>query len=107
MGDVAQSMLREAVRVLQPDSQELLEDVERRDDQLDYLEREVKLFLSRLGQETMSPDLLRKEIGLISFIGNLENIGDIVAKHLMERARQKLYQGRRFSAAGRAGLPAS
>ena len=57
MGDVAQGMLRDAMTVLRRDNQELLEDVERRDDQLDYLEREIKLFLSRLGHETMSPDL--------------------------------------------------
>src|SRR5438552_9310820 len=102
MGDVAQGMLRDAMTVLQTDNQELLEDVERRDDQLDYLEREIKLFLSRLGQETMSPDLLRKEIGRISFIGHVENIGDIIDKNLMELARKKLYQGRRFSEAGEA-----
>ena len=41
-----------------------------------------------------------REIALISFIGNLENIGDIVDKNLMELARKKLYQGRRFSEAG-------
>jgi phosphate:Na+ symporter len=104
MGDVAQGMLRDAMVVLRSDNQELLEDVERRDDQLDYLEREIKLFLSRLGQETMSPDLTRKEIGLISMIGNLENIGDIIDKNLMELARKKLYQGRRFSEAGEAEL---
>src|SRR5213593_3123797 len=100
MGDVAQGMLRDAMTVLRTDNQELLEDVERRDDQLDYLEREIKLFLARLGHETMGPDLAQKEIGLISFIGNLENIGDIVDKNLMELARKKLYQGRRFSAPG-------
>jgi phosphate:Na+ symporter len=104
MGDVAQGMLRDAMTALRTDNQELLEDVERRDDQLDYLEREIKLFLTRLGQETMSPDLTRKEIALISFIGNLENIGDIVDKNLMELARKKLYQGRRFSEAGEAEL---
>jgi phosphate:Na+ symporter len=104
MGDVAQSMLRDAMTVLRTDNQELLEDVERRDDQLDYLEREIKLFLSRLGHETMSPDLAQKEIALITFIGNLENIGDIIDKNLMELARKKLYQGRRFSEAGEAEL---
>src|SRR5215510_260738 len=104
MGNVAQGMLRDAMTALRTDNQELLEDVERRDDQLDYLEREIKLFLSRLGQETMSPELTRKEIALISFIGNLENIGDIVDKNLMELARKKLYQGRRFSEAGEAEL---
>jgi len=45
MGDVAQGMLRDAMTALRTDNQELLEDVERRDDQLDYLEREIKLFL--------------------------------------------------------------
>jgi len=104
MGDVAQGMLRDAMTVLRTDNQELLEDVERRDDQLDYLEREIKLFIARLGRETMSPDLAQKEISLISFIGNLENIGDIIDKNLMELARKKLYQGRRFSEAGEAEL---
>ncbi|HJR49474.1 MAG TPA: Na/Pi cotransporter family protein, partial [Gemmatimonadales bacterium] len=104
MGDVAQNMLRDAMVVLRSDNQELLEDVERRDDQLDYLEREIKLFLSRLGRETMSPDMAQKEISLISFIGNLENIGDIIDKNLMELARKKLYQGRRFSEAGETEL---
>jgi len=104
MGDVAQAMLRDAMTVLRTNNQELLEDVERRDDQLDYLEREIKLFLARLGHETMGPDLAQREIGLISFIGNLENIGDIIDKNLMELARKKLYQGRRFSEAGEAEL---
>jgi phosphate:Na+ symporter len=104
MGDVAQAMLRDAMTVLRSNDQELLEDVERRDDQLDYLEREIKLFLSRLGRETMNSDLAQKEIGLISFIGNLENIGDIIDKNLMELARKKLYQARRFSDAGEAEL---
>jgi phosphate:Na+ symporter len=104
MGDVAQGMLRDAMTALRSNNQELLEDVERRDDQLDYLEREIKLFLSRLGREAMGPDLAQKEIALISFIGNLENIGDIIDKNLMELARKKLYQSRRFSEAGEAEL---
>ncbi|HBH00513.1 MAG TPA: sodium:phosphate symporter, partial [Candidatus Rokubacteria bacterium] len=54
----------------------------------------------RLGREAMGPDLSRKEIELISVIGNLENIGDIIDKNLMELGRKKLYQGRRFSDAG-------
>jgi phosphate:Na+ symporter len=100
MADVAQGMLRDVVHVFRADDQELLEDVERRDDQVDFLEREIKLFLARLGRETMGPDLSQKEIALITVIGNLENIGDIIDKNLMELARKKLYQGRRFSEAG-------
>ncbi|MBI1845919.1 MAG: Na/Pi cotransporter family protein [Candidatus Rokubacteria bacterium] len=100
MADVAQGMLRDAILVFRSDNQELLEDVERRDDQADFLEREIKLFLARLGREAMGAELSRREIGLISFIGNLENIGDIIDKNLMELARKKLYKGRRFSEDG-------
>src|SRR5688500_20324531 len=48
----------------------------------------------------MGPVVSRKELGLITVIGNLENIGDIIDKNLMELARKRLYQGRRFSEAG-------
>jgi len=48
----------------------------------------------------MGTDLSQKEIGLISVIGNLENIGDIIDKNLMELARKRLYHGRRFSDSG-------
>jgi phosphate:Na+ symporter len=90
--------------VFRTDSQELLEDVEKRDDQLDYLEREIKLYLTRLARQTMTEDLSHREIALLGFIGNMENIGDIIDKNLMELARKKLYQGRRFSGAGEAEL---
>src|SRR6185295_13039461 len=100
MADVSQGMLRDALTAFRTDNVALIEEIEKRDDQLDFLEREIKLFLSRLGREAMGPELSRKEIGLISFIGNLENIGDIIDKNLMELARKKYYQGRRFSEAG-------
>ncbi|HXG15988.1 MAG TPA: Na/Pi cotransporter family protein, partial [Calidithermus sp.] len=60
MADVVQGMFRDVVTVFATDNQELLEDVERRDDQVDFLEREIKLFLTRLNREVMGPDLARR-----------------------------------------------
>jgi len=102
--DLVQAMLRDTIRVFRENDRDLLEDVERRDDQVDFLEREIKLFLARLHRETMAPDLARKEIALISLIGNLENVGDIIDKNLMELARKKVALGRHFSEAGWAEL---
>jgi len=104
MADIVQGMLRDAATVFRTDSPELQEDVEQRDDQLDYLEREIKLYLTRLTQRTMSQELSQKEIALLGFISNLENIGDIIDKNLMELAKKKIYQGCRFSEAGEAEL---
>ena len=52
----------------------------------------------------MTEDLVQREIALLGFIGNLENIGDIIDKNLMDLARKKLFQGRRFSEPGEAEL---
>jgi phosphate:Na+ symporter len=104
MADVVQAMFRDAAAVFRHGSQELLEDVERRDDQVDYLEREIKLYLTRLDRQTMTQDLSQREIALLGFIGNLENVGDIIDKNLMELAKKKIYQGRRFSEPGEAEL---
>ncbi len=104
MADVVQGMYRDAMTVFRTDNQELLENVEQCDDQVDFLEREIKLFLTRLGRETMSADLSRRAVALLTFNGNLENIGDIVDKNLMDLARKKTYQGRRFSGAGEAEI---
>jgi phosphate:Na+ symporter len=104
MADIVQAMLRDAAPVLWSGSQELLEDVSRRDDQVDYLEREIKLYLTRLDPQTMTQELSQREIALLGFIGNLENIGDIIDKNLMDLGRKKFYQGRRFSEPGEAEL---
>jgi phosphate:Na+ symporter len=104
MADVVQGMFRDAIVVFRTNNRELLEDVERRDDQVDYLEREIKIFLTRLGREAMSADLSRREVALLSVVVNLENIGDIIDKNLMELARKKVYQARRFSEAGEAEI---
>src|SRR5437867_2954502 len=62
MADVAQGMFRDVAPVFGRDNQELLENVEQRDDQLDFLEREIKLFLARLSRETVGPELSRREL---------------------------------------------
>ena len=100
IADVVQGMLRDTPAAFRTDNLALIEDIEKRDDQVDFLEREIKLFLARVGRDAMGSELSRKEIGMVSFIGNLENIGDIIDKNLMDLARKKYYQGRRFSEAG-------
>jgi phosphate:Na+ symporter len=59
MADVTQGMLRDVATVFRGDNQELLEDVERRDDQVDFLEREIKLFLARLDRSAMGAELAK------------------------------------------------
>jgi phosphate:Na+ symporter len=82
--DVVQGMLRDALAAFHTDNLALIEDVEKRDDQVDFLEREIKLFLARLGRDAMGSELSRKEIGMVSVIGwaEIQEFHGLVAKNL-------------------------
>lgn len=89
MADIVHSMVRDTSTVLAKNDEELMEDVNRRDDQVDLLEVAIKNFLTKLSEHNLSPDLSKQEVGLIYMISDLEHIGDIVSKSLMQLAKKK------------------
>jgi phosphate:Na+ symporter len=101
MADVVQEMLRDTIRVFQESNQDLLEEVEKRDDHVDLLDREIKLYLTKLSSKSLNEDQSQREVALLALIGDLENIGDIIDKNLMDIAKKKIYQGLKFSERGR------
>lgn len=100
MADIVQDMLRQSIIVFQTDNIEMVEEVEKKDDYLDLLDREIKLYLTNLSQSSLTPSQTKKEQELIAFTGNLENIGDIIDKNLMELAKKKINKALSFSKDG-------
>ena len=66
---------------------ELIESIEEKDNQVDTLDREIKHYLTKLSQQSLTGEQSKREIGILSFVNNLENIGDIVDRNLMELAK--------------------
>ncbi len=100
LADFAQTMLRDSLLVLEKDDEVLLEDVIRRDDQVDRLNAAIKHYLTRLAEQNISPDLSQQETGLLYVISDLEHIGDIICKSLMLLARKKIENKHVFSEEG-------
>ncbi|MBI1800938.1 MAG: Na/Pi cotransporter family protein [Chloroflexi bacterium] len=101
MADVVQTMVRDSAVVLDSNDEEVLEDIIRRDDQVDTLETAIKRFLTNLAEHNLSPELTRQEMGLIYMTSDLEHIGDIISKSLMLLARKKAEGKLSFSQDGR------
>ena len=70
------------------------------DDDVDILDREVKLFIIKLSKESLSGEQARREQEIMLFSDNLENIGDVIDKNLMELAKKKIKGGLKFSKEG-------
>ena len=100
MADIVQDMLKGSIEVFKNNNMRLLEEIEEKDDEVDTLDREIKLYLTRLSQEALTDQQARREMEIITFTNNLENIGDVIDKNLMDLAKKKINKQLSFSQDG-------
>ena len=100
IGDLIEIMLRKTMIVFKENDGALAREVERMDDQVDRLQEAIKLYLTRLTREELDDEESRRAIEIISFTTNLEHVGDIIDRNLMDIAKDKIKQKLRFSAEG-------
>ncbi len=104
VGDVVLDMLRRSLDALEGADSKLIKDIEKEDDRVDALHEAIKLYLIRASKADMSEAESRRYVEVITFTTNLEHIGDIIDKNLMELATKKLKKRVAFSAEGQAEL---
>ncbi len=100
MADIVQEMLKLSIKVFKTNDKNLLERIERTDDNVDLLDREIKLYLTKLSRESLTQEQASREFEILAFTNNLENIGDVIDKNLMELASKKIKGGYSFSVEG-------
>ncbi len=106
MGDLLGQMLKMSLEVFRSDDRKMIKSVSELDNHIDRLNEAVKLYLTRIARDAMNERDQRRVIDLISFITNLEHIGDILDKGLMELAAKKVKYGLKFSQEGAQELEA-
>jgi len=94
MGDVVLQSLRETLLVLERNDAALMREVIGRDDLIDRLEEDIKQYLVKLREQSLTEDQAERETALI------EEIGDVIDKNLMELAEKKMRGNHVFSAQG-------
>jgi phosphate:Na+ symporter len=100
MGDIIEKMLRQAFEVFRHDDRKLLHEVEELDNDVDALHEAIKLYLTEVSRDTLDAEDNRRTIDVITFTTNLEHVGDIIDKNLMELANKKIRNRLQFSSAG-------
>jgi phosphate:Na+ symporter len=104
VGDIVLDMLQRSLGVIGSPDARSIKDLEKTDDQVDRLHEAIKLYLIRASKADMTDDESRRYVEILTFNTNLEHIGDIVDKNLMELAAKKLKKRLTFSAEGQAEL---
>jgi phosphate:Na+ symporter len=93
-------MLRETLRAFENSDEQRRQDIKALDNEVDRRQEEVKLYLTRLTRQPLSEADSRKAFDLILFTTNLEHVGDIIDKSLLELAAKKQRLKVDFSPAG-------
>ncbi|HEX2852032.1 MAG TPA: Na/Pi cotransporter family protein [Opitutaceae bacterium] len=82
LADEVKSMLEGSWRALVTHDAELARDVRRHDDRIDELNAAIKLYLSQIPPDAMTPRDSQLQFGLLNFSSQLESIGDVIDKNL-------------------------
>jgi phosphate:Na+ symporter len=104
MGDEVRIMLQKTKQVFATNDKTLMREVEIRDDVVDRLHESIKLYLTRLTRHELDDEESRRSIEILGFTTNLEHVGDVVDKNLMELANKKIKNHSSFSEEGNAEL---
>jgi phosphate:Na+ symporter len=100
LGDRVADMLRQALIALEKSDSKVVKEVEKSDDAVDRLHEAIKLYLVKVSKAEMSDEESQRYVEILTFTTNLEHVGDIIDKNLMELAAKKIKNRSTFSAEG-------
>jgi len=102
--DVVETMLRGLLEVIKRGDLALAQDLRKMDDVVDALYSSIKYYLTKISREALAEDESRRWTDIISFTINMEQVGDIIERILIDIEDKKIKPGRRFSEAGMAEI---
>jgi phosphate:Na+ symporter len=102
--DVVETMLRGVLEVIKKNDLRLAEELRKMDDTVDSLYSSIKYYLTKISREALAEEESRRWTDIISFTINMEQIGDIIERVLIDIEDKKIKPGRSFSEAGMAEI---
>ncbi|MDO3431511.1 Na/Pi cotransporter family protein [Rhizobium sp. CBN3] len=97
IGDLIERMLIRVSEAFEGNDSSKLSEIATLEERVDKLQQAVKVYLSKLGREGLSDENARRSIVVIDYAINLEHMGDIIEKGLLEQVSKKISLGLRFS----------
>ena len=104
IGDVIEDMLTGMLTVMKTDDRALAATLRQKDDIVDELYTAVKLYLTQISREALDDREGRRWADIASFTINLEQVGDIIERVLIDLEEKKVEKHRNFSEAGMAEI---
>ena len=100
MADIATNMFELSMRAFEQRPSAIQKRIEAMEKELDELNTAIRGYLTQLDEEEMPEEMARRDITLLTIIGDLEAIGDVITKRFMALARRRSRDQIQFSEEG-------
>jgi phosphate:Na+ symporter len=102
VGDRVRTMAQECLKPFLERDPQVLEDLHRREEEVDALEEQITAYLVEIGRQKLSDEQTREVYLMLQVVKQFEHIADVVDKQITPLARKMIERGSEFSASGRA-----
>jgi phosphate:Na+ symporter len=102
--DIVETMMLAILTVIKNNDVKLADEVRKMDDMVDQLYSAIKYYLTKISREALADEESRRWTDIISFTINMEQIGDIIERVVIDIEDKKIKPGRNFSEAGMAEI---
>lgn len=100
MADILSVMLHQTMLAIRVEDPGMIQHIRQTDNTVDQLYDRIKLFVTRIAGTELDHEQSTRAMEIVTFVTNLEHIGDIIDKSLMDLAEKRLKQGISFSEDG-------
>ena len=104
LADAVQDMLAGLLVALKSNDFALAERLRARDDEIDRLYTAIKLYLTQVSRQELEATESKRWADIMQFTINMEHVGDIIERMLIDVAEKKIQRGLMFSEAGMAEI---
>ncbi|MDM0069504.1 Na/Pi cotransporter family protein [Variovorax sp. J31P207] len=98
--DVVETMLIGVLNVIRNNDLRLAQELRKLDDTVDELYSAIKYYMTKISREALGEEESRRWTDIISFTINMEQIGDIIERVVIDIEDKKIKPQRNFSEAG-------
>ena len=102
--DIVETMLIGTLDVIRHNDLRLSQELRQLDDTVDELYSAIKYYMTRISREALGEEESRRWTDIISFTINMEQIGDIIERVIIDIEDKKIKPQRNFSEAGMAEI---
>jgi phosphate:Na+ symporter len=102
--DIVETMLIGMLNVIRNNDLKLAQELRKLDDTVDQLYSAIKYYMTKISREALGEEESRRWTDIISFTINMEQIGDIIERVIIDIEDKKIKPQRNFSPAGMAEI---